>query len=77
MKFNVHEAKTNLSRLIEKALMGEEVMIAKAGRPVVKLVRISTAHSKKALGSAEGQIKFSAGWDAPLTDREISRWFGV
>ena len=77
MKFNVHEAKTNLSRLIERALTGEEVVIAKAGQPVIRLVRIPKGRGKKVLGSAEGQIKFSQGWEAPLTGREMSRWFGA
>ena len=69
MVFHVHVAKIHLSRLIEKALAGEEVIIAKAGHPVVKLVRISDGKRRKVLGSAAGQVKFKKGWDAPLIFR--------
>ena len=41
MQVNVHEAKTTLSKLIERAIQGEEVIIAKAGTPIVRLVRIA------------------------------------
>ena len=74
---NIHEAKTNLSKLIAKAMAGEEVVIAKAGKPVVKLVRVSKYGGKKVLGSARGIGELKEGWDAPLTDKEMAEWFGV
>lgn len=70
MEVNVHEAKTQLSRLIEKALTGEEVVIAKAGRPVVRLVAIAP-QAKRELGSAAGKITWQEGWHLPLTDAEM------
>ncbi len=70
MEVNVHEAKTRLSQLIERALTGEEVIIAKAGRPVVKLVKVEPK-SKRRLGTAAGTVEFSKGWDAPMTDQEL------
>ncbi len=73
MEFDVHEAKTKLSRLIEKALAGEEVIIIKAGHPAVRLMPIADRKRKKVLGSAAGLVKFKKGWDAPLTDQEIDR----
>lgn len=76
MEVNIHEAKTHLSRLIEKALLGEEVIIAKAGKPVAKLVRFVPPRSRRILGSAEGQIWFSEGWDAPLSAEELEELFG-
>jgi prevent-host-death family protein len=75
MEVNIHEAKTQLSRLIEKVLHGEEVTIAKAGRPVARLVRIE--QKKPVLGSAHGQIKFKPGWDVPLSDKELEEIFGL
>jgi prevent-host-death family protein len=77
MHFNIHQAKTNLSRLIERALSGEEVVIAKAGSPVVKLVPVPKNGGKKRLGSAKGIGKLKKGWEAPLTDKEMSKWFGL
>ena len=74
MEVNIHEAKTNLSRLIERARNGEEVTIAKAGQPVVRLVPVRT--TKPVLGSARGSVKMKRGWDAPLKDREIAKLFG-
>ena len=74
MEVNIHQAKTNLSRLIERALAGEEVIIAKAGRPVVRLTRIEPA--KPVLGTARGNGTLPKGWDAPLTDKEIDEVFG-
>ena len=75
MEINIHEAKTNLSRLIEKVQAGEEVIIAKAGKPVARLVRIEP--KKPVLGSARGRIKMKPGWDAPLTDEEMKEVFGL
>ena len=74
MEVNIHEAKTQLSRLIEQALRGEEVIIAKAGHPVVRLIPIQKP--KPILGSARGTIKFQPGWDDPLTGKEIEDFFG-
>ena len=72
MEVNIHEAKTNLSRLIERALTGEEVIIAKAGKPVVRLVRIEV--QKPVLGGARGQFTLKPGWDAPLTEDEMEEF---
>ncbi len=79
MQVNVHEAKTNLSRLIAKAMEGQDVVIAKAGKPMVKLVRIPKSSGKKVLGSAKdvAGLVLKEGWDAPLTNREMAEWFGL
>ena len=74
MEVNIHQAKTQLSRLIERALQGEEVTIAKAGHPLVRLIPIQKP--KPVLGSARGQFKLPPGWDDPLTDQEIEELFG-
>jgi prevent-host-death family protein len=69
MEVNIHEAKTHLSKLIERVLMGEEVIIAKAGAPVVKMIRVGPR--KRILGHAAGKIRFTEGWEKPLTRAEL------
>ena len=71
---SVHEAKTHLSRLIDQALDGNDVVISRSGKPVVRLVRISS--SAPVLGSARGEAVLQPGWDNPLTDEEIHNLFG-
>jgi prevent-host-death family protein len=60
---NIHEAKTNLSKLIEQALAGEEIIIAKAGAPVVTLQPIKQTPKRRIAGLAAGQV-----WMAPDFD---------
>ncbi len=64
-KVNIHEAKTNLSRLVDEVSGGAEVVIAKAGRPVAKLVPIGPSHARKP-GFLKGRITIAADFDAPL-----------
>jgi prevent-host-death family protein len=75
VEVNIHEAKTNLSKLIERARSGDEVIIAKAGTPMVRLVPVDRP-SKPVFGSAKGQIVFKKGWDAPMTKRELDEFIG-
>ncbi|HUO87240.1 MAG TPA: type II toxin-antitoxin system prevent-host-death family antitoxin, partial [Thermoanaerobaculia bacterium] len=49
---NIHEAKTHLSRLVDEAVSGEEVVIARANRPLVRLVPVATARPERRLGTA-------------------------
>ena len=73
---NIHDAKTNLSKLIERALAGEEVIIAKAGKPLVRLQPIEVAKPngrRGILGSMRGKITFADDWDSPETNAEIER----
>ncbi len=72
MKYHtVHEAKTNLSRLIQKACEGEEVIIARGDEPVVKLVPIGAGVRKRKPGGFEGQISWTEDAFDPLTDEEM------
>lgn len=64
----IHEAKTHLSKLIRQALAGEEVIIAKAGKPVVRLVPIEAPVRKPRFGGWEGQVWMADDFDAPLDD---------
>ena len=68
MEVNVHEAKTHFSKLLELVQQGEEVMVAKAGRVVAKLVPAGERPARRTPGTARGQIKISEDFDAPLPD---------
>jgi prevent-host-death family protein len=72
---NIHEAKTHLSKLILSALEGEEVLIAKAGIPLVKLIPVGTDHQKR-LGAFKGKIFIAEDFDAPLPDNMINTFYG-
>ncbi len=71
---NVHTAKTHLSRLIEQACAGEEVVIARNNRPLVKLVPIQPALPKRQRGSLEGQVVVPDSFFDPLPDDELDAW---
>ncbi len=70
IQINIHEAKTQLSKLIEKVKKGEEVIISKYNKPVVKLVLIEELKSKRRLNTAKGRIVMSEDFDSPLEDFE-------
>jgi prevent-host-death family protein len=72
---NIHEAKTHLSRLVEEAAVGEEIIIAKAGRPVARIVALAADKPRK-LGILKGQFTIPDDFDAPLPD-DVLRDFGI
>lgn len=74
---NIHEAKTHLSRLVEEAAAGREIVIAKAGKPVARLVPLAAAPRPKRLGALRGRITIPADFDAPLPDEELRRFEGA
>ena len=75
--YNVHEAKSNLSKLLLQAVQGEEVIIMRDGEPVAKLVRCPRARRRKIrLGLAEGQVQAAPGWEKAMTDEEVEVFFG-
>ncbi len=74
MEVNVHEAKTHFSRLLERVAMGEEIVIAKAGTPVAKLVPLKSARPKFKFGSAKGEFVVPDDFNDPLA-REIEDLF--
>ena len=74
MEVNIHEAKTHLSRLLEKVKAGEEVIIAKAGKPVARLVPMETAPAPRYLGSAKGEFTVPDDFNDPLP-KEIEESF--
>jgi len=70
---NIHEAKTNLSRLIQAALEGEEIIIARGNVPLVRLGLVESAKPTRRVGFAEGLVAMSDDFDAPLDDFEEYR----
>ena len=66
IEVNIHEAKTQLSRLIAKVEQGEEVVIARAGEPVAKLIRADRPKRRRKLGEYAGKIWIAEDFDAPL-----------
>ena len=72
--FNVHEAKTNLSKLLVRVASGEEIIISKSGKPVAKLVSISNKVKRRVPGSAKGKILIEKDFDSPLPE-EILKAF--
>ncbi len=68
MQVNIHEAKTHLSKLIKKVVDGEEVIIAKGNKPIIKLVVFEDKKIQRKIGTAKGKIKVSDDFDEPLED---------
>ena len=66
MDVNVHEAKTQFSRLLERVSLGEEVTIMKAGNPVARLVPVEKPNKRRELGWAAGEFFVPDDFDAPL-----------
>ncbi len=73
MRVNIHEAKTHLSRLVDRAAAGEEIIIGRAGKPVARLVALKPPAEKRRLGVWKGQIWVSPAFDEE--DRELTRLF--
>jgi len=73
---NIHAAKTQLSKLLDAAAAGEEVIIAKAGKPVAKLVSIHADSPPRRLGILDGKIHVPDDFDDPLPDEIIAEFEG-
>jgi prevent-host-death family protein len=76
MEFSVQEAKANLSKLLQRVALGEEVIIAKAGVPVAKLVPVAPSQGKRPLGFLRGQIWMADDFNAPLPDDILAGFYG-
>lgn len=76
--FNIHQAKTHFSRLVEDAAAGKEVVIAKAGKPVAKLVPVDAVlanQSKRPIGLFAGKYNIPDDFDAPLPDDVLTDFY--
>jgi len=75
MQTNMHEAKSKLSQLAEKALKGERVIIAKAGKPLVQLIPYSEAIHRQ-FGQFKSEFRMADDFDSDAINQEISQLFG-
>lgn len=73
---NVHEAKTHLSRLLERVSTGEEIVIAKAGKPVARLVPYRETRARRVPGSMRGLIHVPDDFDDPLPPEILELFYG-
>jgi len=69
---NLYEAKTHLSRLVERAAKGEEIVIAKAGRARARLVSMGRSSKPRRLGAWKGRVTIAADFDAPLPENLLA-----
>ena len=70
----IHKAKTNLSRLIEKACQGEDIVIARGSKPVVRLVAIEDPLGNRKPGAWKGKVKIGPEFFEPLPPEELEVW---
>lgn len=75
--YNMHEAKTHLSRIIERVEQGEEIIIDRAGTPVAKVVPLVRRVNRSGIGSLAGQLDLTGDWDSARTNAEIAADFGL
>ncbi len=75
-QINIHEAKTHLSQLVEDAARGEEIVIAKAGKPVARVLGLAAAPAPRRPGLLKGEIRIGADVDAPLPEDVLAAFEG-
>jgi len=73
---NIHQAKTHLSRLLARVAAGEEIVIARAGKPIARLVPFRKPRRKRPLGMDKGLFAVPGDFDAPLTDDQLADFEG-
>ena len=73
---NIHEAKTQFSRLVDAAANGEEIVIAKAGKPAARLVPMERPKVVRRFGGLKGKVRIADDFDAPLPDDVIAAFEG-
>jgi prevent-host-death family protein len=71
---SIHAAKTNLSKLVERASAGEEVVIARGKTPVVRLVPVAARTPKREFGAMRGRARTTKAFFAPLPPEELAGW---
>jgi prevent-host-death family protein len=75
-KVNIYEAKTRLSQLVEEAASGQDIVIARAGRPVARLTRLSGASRRRRLGALDGRFRIPDDFNRPLPDDVLRSFEG-
>ena len=76
-QFNIHDAKTNLSRIIDRVEHGEEIIISRSGTPVAKVIPLHRRVDRVGRGSLAGQLTMTDDWDSPAVNEAIARDFGL
>lgn len=76
-RFNIHDAKTHLSRIVDRVEHGEEIILSRAGHPVAKVVPLSRTVHRTARGSLRDELVLEPGWDSAEVNDEIARDFGM
>jgi len=74
VEVNIHYAKTQFSKLLERVAAGEEIVIARAGKPVARLVPFAKRARRRRLGTAEGDFVVPEDFDAPLPDDVLAEF---
>jgi len=74
---NVHEAKTHLSRLLDQAMAGEDVVIMRSGKALVRLAPVASAPARRVLGSASGDFVVPNEFNSPLPDAVLDAFEGT
>jgi len=76
-QFNIHDAKTNLSRIIDRVEHGEEIVISRAGTPVAKVVPLVRTVNRLGRGSLHGRLVIADDWDSDEVNDAIAGDFGL
>jgi len=76
-QFNIHDAKTNLSRIIDRVEHGEEIIISRAGTPVAKVIPLTRRVDRTGRGSLRGRLVVADDWDSRDVNDGIARDFGL
>lgn len=77
VQFNIHEAKTNLSRIVERVERGEEIILSRAGTPVAKVVPLVRRANRTKRGSLRGKLVLPPDWDSAEVNDAIAGDFGM
>ena len=73
---NIHEAKTHFSRLVDEAAGGEEIIVARAGKPAARLMPIASMKKRRMFGALKGKIRIAADFDSPLPESVLMAFEG-
>jgi prevent-host-death family protein len=76
-QFNIHDAKTNLSRIIDRVEHGEVIIISRAGHPVAKVIPLPRTPRRGGRGSLRGKLVLADDWDSPEVNEAIADDFGA
>jgi prevent-host-death family protein len=76
-QFNIHDAKTNLSRIVERVERGEEIILSRSGKPVAKVIPLTHRVNRTGRGSLTGKLVLSDDWDSREVNDGIADDFGL